>query len=343
MKPATILSNSFKLLGIFSVTAAFVLSMGLLCPEKATAAGAGEEKGIGIRDRQKTFKVDFEPTKKSYKAGEAIRFRIKGNRDFFLYLFSINREQNRAVLLIPGARQTGNKYSANQAHMVPNPGLEFFADRPGVEQVVMVASTKYIPLQTARYNKSGDFFTATPDVADDQIKALRLRPRDPQESQRITYDLTLQISGSSGAVPVPRPGVVGRPGGGNSPPPAQGQRPIVFLSSDRDVYRLGERVQVVFGADQPGWIYLYTHEPGGKTVFLKKEQISGKGLHRLNARAERPAGEHALVAVFGKQGSQGPKEKSVDDFLDRGESKGLRLETPETPPYAVLKFRIVPQ
>ena len=101
-------------------------------------------------------------------------------------------------------------------------------------------------------------------------------------------------------------------------------------------------MQVVFGADQPGWIYLYTHEPGGRTVFLKKERISGKGLHRLKARAEKPAGEHALVAVFGKEGSQGPKEKSVDDFLDTGESKGLRLETPETPPYAVLKFRIVP-
>jgi hypothetical protein len=70
---------------------------------------------------------------------------------------------------------------------------------------------------------------------------------------------------------------------------------------------------------------------------LKSQQVSGEKVYRLTARAERPIGEHALVAIYGDD--EKTREK-VLNLLDQDSSpKGLRL-VEEEGPVAVYRFRI---
>src|SRR6056297_1004208 len=67
-------------------------------------AQSSSEKELGVRQADSGLKVSFEPVKQSFQVDESVRFRLRGNRSFYLYLFSINKEKNRAALLIPNDR-----------------------------------------------------------------------------------------------------------------------------------------------------------------------------------------------------------------------------------------------
>ena len=307
------------LLGLIAIAACFVAGL----PQQTTAEDNPSGKTLTLRRTDAPLKIEFEPLSPSFKVGESVRFRVKANKDFFLYLFSINREQGRAVLLIPSSMQEGNKYKADRTFVVPNPNLEFVADKPGSEEVVMVGSTRYLTLNTKGYKKSGDFFTATPEFAESQIKSLRIRTTDKEE-QPVVKELSVRITGKPHTVSVP---TIEAP-------------PMAFISCDREAYRMGDRVRVAFGADRPGWVHVYVLEPDGKSALLKKQAVSGKEVYHMTAKAQSPMGSHALVAVFSE--TEAPDTtKSIPGLKGETETKGLSLVSEEQPPYAVYRFQIL--
>lgn len=305
-----------------------LLTLTLFLPSVLLAQEQSDEKAIRIQEQSNDLKVTFESVKDTYKVGEAIRFKVKGNQRFYLYLFSINRRDQTSVLLLPNNKQKDNRYDANQTFTVPS-NVEFYADAPGTEEIVMVASIKYLNFDTSRYQKSGDFLLGDAQTVDDQVKALRLRTRAEENREPAIKQLKLTITGQ-------------KVGDTSSIPRSRstsdaGRKPIVFISTDRTNYALGDDVQVVFGADKSGWIHIYAIEPQGERSLLKRQEIAGDKIYRLAARAERPTGEHALVVIY-SDSEQVPEK--VLTLLDQDAStKGLRLLEEESPA-AVHRFRI---
>ena len=151
-------------------------------------SGAGSST---VRNQQGDLRIDFRANKSSYRVNDPISFSIKGNKTFFLYLFSIS-ERGEAVMLIPGPQQEGNKYQGNRTYRVPNAGSELFADRPGRERMVLVASTKWLDPGTNRYKSKGGFYTASADVADATVKALRISSRQ-QQASHVTQEVYVDV------------------------------------------------------------------------------------------------------------------------------------------------------
>lgn len=123
------------------------------------------EKAIGVRSAQNSdFSVQLKTDKSSYRANEAIHFKVKGSRTFFLYLFNYIKDTRQAVAILPNRYQTDKniKYSANNWYPVPNKNIEFFSDRSGKERVIMIASTKYLDVNKLLKKTSskgmGDFY-----------------------------------------------------------------------------------------------------------------------------------------------------------------------------------------
>jgi hypothetical protein len=120
-----------------------------------------EEKTIRVENpEQEPLRVTLEPVQESFKVDEPIRFKIRGNKTFFLYLYNIDPETNEATLILPTKEgQKHNKYPANQTLMVPNQDeAAFLSDQAGRESLLIVASTKYLPIKSAWYRKGADHY-----------------------------------------------------------------------------------------------------------------------------------------------------------------------------------------
>ena len=329
MRPTAISKGRFKRAGALMFTLAFVFSACVIFTGRSEAGDDPSERALGIRDRREPFQVSLEPLRPSYRVGEPIRLRVRGNRDFFLYLFSINREEGRALRLIPSDRQRGNKYRADLSHVIPNRSVEFYCDRPGVEQIVMLASTRYLELKAESYRKFRGFFVLPPEAAGARIKALGVRGPGGKGG-RVVKELTIRIVAPVTAPAAPLPTPIA---------PYQAPRAMAFVSCDRETYRVGDRVRVIYGADRPGWIHLHTVGPDGSRTLLKKERVSGKEIYHLTARAERPSGRHALVAAYSEGAN--PGTRSFPLMPGEKGTKGLSLIPPDQPPLAVCRFNII--
>lgn len=111
------------------------------------------------------FKVQFITEATSYVTDEPIRFQIKANKRFYLYLFNVSPITGEAVTLLPNRLQNNTQiqYDPDQHwHTVPNPTLEFYSDRPGLERIIMVASTRYLDVDKLKHightKSAGDFY-----------------------------------------------------------------------------------------------------------------------------------------------------------------------------------------
>ncbi len=247
------------------------------------------EKAIGLDNRTQSLKVSFELRSSSYRVGEAIRFNVKGNKDFYLYVFAINEAERRAVLLIPNEKRR-NRYRANRVHIVPDRGVEFFADRQGIEKVLMVATTRYVDVNTKGYRKVRGYFLTTPARVKFHVKSLGIqKPR--VKGERVVKVLYLNIKAPAYDARLSQ-------SSSSAPDWRRKTKAIAFVSSDRVVYRTGEIVRIAYGADRAGWIRIFALGPEADTTLLKKRRVSGKDIYHLRARAEHPTGPHKLVAVY---------------------------------------------
>ena len=116
MSAKSVSINRLKIICVVIGVACWIPISGWVGFEPVAAQEDADQKALQMRHTRADgdFKVYFQPVKAVYHVDEEIKFKIKGNRDFFLYLFSINTAEDRAVLLIPSYLQKGNKYKECQ-------------------------------------------------------------------------------------------------------------------------------------------------------------------------------------------------------------------------------------
>jgi hypothetical protein len=73
---------------------------------------------------------------------------------------------------------------------------------------------------------------------------------------------------------------------------------------------------------------------------LKSEKVDGKRICTLKAQAAKPAGNHALVALFSDKKQTKFNEASVLKLFDGSKPKTLKLVKEVTTPHTVVKFNI---
>lgn len=316
-----------------------LLIPGLMTMMASSAQETEEEKGIRLRrgdgGSASSLQVRFEPVKSVFEVGEPLRFEIRGNKRFFLYLYTTDPDTGQTVLILPNQRQTTNQYEANRTYRVPNPNIEFYADEPGRERFTMLATTRYLEIDSARFNKSGDFLSGNADDLEQEFESKGIRIRGPERnrrgSDRVVKDVTINVEGYSGSRQ--DRGIIGDDSGTTGDAK-------VFLSTEKEHYAVGEQVRIVFGADREGWLHLYTTEPDGYRSLLTRKKVDGNELQHASARAQAPGGQHALIAVY-------TEDSSFDDSLlddmseDKLASKGLSLVSDgDSLPSAVQRFWI---
>jgi hypothetical protein len=299
---------------LFQLSISCILVFGL-----ATSALSVAHAGLVLSDEQKMIfsrpvvkrvglDIEFDSVKNNYAVNESIKFKVKGNKKFFLYVFNIDRKNNKAVMILPNDLQSGNKYSANNWYNVPNANIEFYSDSAGIEEVVIVASSKWIDFDTKSYKKIGKFMFGDLAPVDKQLKILRIRPRPSQtdnvenSDEVVVRDLAILITGKSEET------VTGTGTTLTDPAPAPIASPLTltntdiipFVSTNKMKYRLGEKVKMVFGADVAGWIHLYTQEPDDALTLLKSQKVDGSSIYKTEGYTQGMYGEHKLIAVYTK-------------------------------------------
>lgn len=149
------------------------------------------------------LQVQLSTEKAHYRVGEKIRFNVKGNRDFYLYLFNRDLNSNKWLSILPNRYQTNRhiKYvGGHKSNWVPNRGLEFYADHSGTEHITMVASERYLDVEKmqriSQAKSIGGYFEWN-----DPVESFRVAINDSYKDQ-LGHEKLLQVrpSGTSGPV-----------------------------------------------------------------------------------------------------------------------------------------------
>ena len=282
------------------------------------------------------LRVSLEPVQDSFGVDEPIRFRIRGNKTFFLYLYSVDKDTDEVTLLLPTQEgQRHNKYPANRTRMVPNEGqAEFLADEPGRERLLMVASTRYLPVKSRWYRKGSDYYVGSTAELNQEFAGKNIRVEGPDRTRNDNVLVrTVMVR------------IAGRPVADRPAEPAN----HVWLTTrgNRTDYDIGDRIEALFGAGQDGWIHLYVVEPNGRYTRLKSYPVREDQTYTAKAVASDPAGRHALVAVY-TEDDQPTRALAADgdtkalSLLDTV-PKGVDLIEDKPKPMAVYRFRITDQ
>jgi hypothetical protein len=334
-------------------------------------------------DEKTDLLVTVNPKQKSYKINEAINFNVSGNKDFYLYMFSVDENNKNVTLIFPNTQHQGNKFKKGHKNSIPSKKVEFISDRPGREKLIAIASTKYFSWDTEGYKTTGKFLQTDGEKFEQQVKAFRIRSRQatPQPTVEVTQTPSV-VNRSARSLQNPSVHVQeifativsGNIGVRNANQPSNHQNmvtevqqqvnstansnseqaqtdatatnkasAIVFSGTNKKVYKNGEVVDILVGANKAGTLHLFTAEPNGKLVFLTKQKVDGKSFVTMKAEATAPFGTHALVVAFSNV------NKINDGYLKQqyakqalaGQTKGLRLiQKPEPVSYSVSQFRI---
>lgn len=109
-----------------------------------------------------SFNLQVSTENKSYGVNKAIYFKVKSNRSMYLYLFNIDPQTGKGLLIFPNQLQTNNQINANDWTLVPKKEVEFYSDRSGTERIIFVASERNLDvnrLNNLSQSKSlGDFY-----------------------------------------------------------------------------------------------------------------------------------------------------------------------------------------
>lgn len=73
---------------------------------------------------------------------------------------------------------------------------------------------------------------------------------------------------------------------------------VTWLSADKRVCRIGERMQIRYGANRDGWVTIYYADPLGEIATLYRGKVEANQEYWIRARAERPTGPHTLTALY---------------------------------------------
>ncbi|MEW6267259.1 MAG: DUF4384 domain-containing protein [Thermodesulfobacteriota bacterium] len=279
------------------------------------------------------LRVTFEPVKTVFQVNEPIKFKIKANKQFFLYLFSLDKQTNQGVLIMPNELYQGNMYQADAEFIAPPPNYEFFAQNPGLEKIIMVASTAWLELDHKKYTKSGGFFTGQAVDMEAEAKSLVVRGL---KKDVVSSEVDVVIVGSG---PAPQAGSAAPPvqAPAGSPTPA-----APFVSTDKIEYKVGDKLKITFGADKKGYVYLVLVEPDGTRQVLKKQEVSGENIYQVQGLATAPAGRQTLFAVYDESGELGDVDRLKLPVAGEVKDKGILLLNEKERPYAAYGISVAP-
>jgi hypothetical protein len=109
----------------------------------AIVGWAGSSTAIQVKPTEvSAFQLSFAPVKPVYKVGESIQFKVSANKDFYLYLFSLDKNNNQGLVLLPNAHQDTSLLAADKEHLIPSGAFEMFSEKSGVENILVVGSTE---------------------------------------------------------------------------------------------------------------------------------------------------------------------------------------------------------
>ena len=267
-----------------------------------------------VTAEQGGLKVTFQPLKTEYQIGEKVQFKFIPNKPVYLYVFNIDKENDTGNVLLPNPSQTDNKYPKPQRfHLVPYTKFTLTADKVGVEHFKIVASTKKQEFDSQNLKAAGNVWSGS---AGNVTKALRIRSKD----QTVSLDIKVRVVAQSNSTTTTTT---------TTPPNTDENIAGTFIATSRQHYKVDEKINIVYGADQKGVVKLYLVEPDGKRLMLHEQEVDGNSIYTLMARATEPIGNHQLIAEYENPG------KSQSD-------KGLEILSPTSSnrPQAVYHFEI---
>ena len=283
-----------------------------------------ESKAIRVDDPEnEPLRVTLEPVQDSFKVNEPIRFHVRGNKTFYLYLFSVDDKGDATMILPKREGQRHNKYPADTTLPVPNEDApSFLSDEAGRERVVMVASAEYLAWKSSWFRDGADSYV---DKAafDEEFASKGIRIGAEKDDDVVVKRLSVRVRGEDGK-------------------PERSTADLwLTTKGNRAEYAMGERIEAVFGAGTDGWVQMYVVQPSGKYARLKTYEVEKDKTYTMRAVAEDPVGKHAFVAVYTDGEPEGDawgqtRDKSVLDVA----AKGVRLDDQPSGPMAVYRFRI---
>lgn len=326
MSPFELIPNRRRPGAVSTLTLSLLLGAMPLASGALAAEPATDATPMGMRVSTKpeaALAVDIEPVRERYDVDEPIRFRVRGETPFYVYLYSLDNENGESTLIFPNHWEQDNYYPGGRSYLIPNRDAEFYGERPGTERVVMVASRRPLEMSRAQL-ESEEQVALKPAEFDGLLSAQGIRVehddhdrvRDGRTDDTLVKQIALEV--------------VGEPLKSRTPDAA----PTALIGTAREEYRVGESFDVFFGADHDGWIHLYAVEPGGAYDRLVREEVRASALKSVAFRAEAPYGPHKLIAIY-----------SPEKYLDRSAEArilgdGDRIWAPEDGELAVSVHRI---
>jgi len=266
------------------------------------------------------FKFNAEPLKKTYKVNEPIRFRMNGDKDYYLYLYSVN-EDGSAVQLFPNKKQKNNRFVAGRTYVMPGGDSKPLTADTGntTEQLIVVASLKKLDFNYDSFESSGDYYTGKGDFLKNQFKSKDIRwgdaANDTGEStskrDSVTRAINLKISNQ-------------RYDESNRDDDSAQSTGAVLLNANKKTYDVGDTMRIMYVAPVDGVVTLaYEYEDGSRQI-LQKSKVGAGELKTVKATAEAPGGKHTLLAWMGRGAA---KASGADDYYDEDDanSKDIRV------------------
>ncbi len=260
------------------------------------ALSMGESRPVDA----KKFKFTIEPTKKEYRVKEPIRLKVRGEQDYYLYMWNIG-EDGTETLLFPNKKQRKNHFAGGQGYVIP--GLDsqpLFGDKPGKEKLRVVASARKVDLDYSGLNSEGDYYTGDAKSFKQQFGTKDI----VWGGATATGDAEAQSSGRDSASKT----LVIKIGASDQ----------VLLHTDRREYDVGDTIRIYYESPVNGIVTLaYKYEDGTRQI-LKRSKVDAGKVNVLEADAEAPGGKHTLLAWVSSRSVE--NDMGADDYYDEVDS-----------------------
>lgn len=161
-----------------------VAALSALFIQAPFALADDEAKAIHVRESQaeagKTVQLTVSAVKKQFKVDEPIQFKVKGNRDYYLYVYNFDASTGESVLLLPNKKVKANLFKGGKFYNLPSKNVEFVSDEAGTEHLMFIASKDKIDIDSVALRSVGDFGKAnTKDLESAFSKTIRVRDAQP--------------------------------------------------------------------------------------------------------------------------------------------------------------------
>ncbi len=287
----------------------------VLIPLAISLAFCQDSKAIRVESTN-VFNLEVMGAKEPVGVGDPISFQVKSNRNFYLYVFGVDKREGTAVMLLPNRHQRYHRYKKNRTYNVPGEKVEFTSDRPGREHIVLVASEEKIDIRFNNSRELGDFTAGSYEDMDTQVRAISVNKK---HEKPVVRSLDIRVIDKT----------------------ARPNKPMTFVSTNKVAYYRGESVDIRFGADDDGIVYLFSADGYGKPRFLDAYPVKAARVHRTRAVVDDRGGDQALIAIYSPTPvSVRDASASIPAFNDTS-ARGLRMEDdPGDMAYAVYRYSV---